>query len=127
MNLFCNLISQLKNAIRSNRSFILFPKNSFCLNFLKLLFAEGIISSVVELPHSKLLKVKLKYDLKGTACFRDIRTISSSSKMCYLSYVQLAKLEQGIGFFVVSTNNGLLTGHECIKRRVGGTVFCHII
>jgi small subunit ribosomal protein S8 len=127
VSLFCNLISQLKNATRSNKSFILFPKNSLCLTFLKLLFFEGLISSVVELPLSKFLKVKLKYDLRTTSCFRDIKILSSSSKICYLSYSQLTKLEQGMGFFILSTSQGLLTNHECLKRKIGGIAFCYII
>lgn len=127
MDLFCNLISQLKNAIRSNKSFIIFPKNLLCLSFLKVMFAEGFISKVTEIPCSNFLKIKLKYNSKGTSCFEDIKILSSSSKICYLSYLQLTKLEQGIGVFIVSTNKGLLTGHECLKRKIGGTVFCHII
>jgi ribosomal protein S8 len=127
MNFFCNLISQLRNASRSNKSFIIFPKNVLCLNFLKLLFTEGLVLNVSELPCSKFLKVKLKYNLSGKSCFKDIKVVSSSSKIRYLSYSQLTRLEQNIGIFIISTNQGLLTSHECLKRKVGGTAFCYII
>ena len=127
MILFCNLISKLKNAIRSNQSVIIFPKNLLCLMFLKLLFTEGLISNIVEIPSSKFLKIKLKYNSKGRPCFKNIKIISSPSKICYLSYLQITKLEQGMGVFIVSTNQGLLTNHECLKRKIGGTVFCHIM
>ena len=40
--------------------------------------------------------------------------------MFYLSYKQIAKLSKGVGLFIISTKEGLLTNHLCLKRKIGG-------
>ena len=126
MNSICNVTSQLKNAIKSNQKFVYFPKTSFTFFFLKILFLEGFVSGVVENHSGKKLKVSLKYDSRGTPVFKEIKNFSIPSKNYYLSYPQLAKLSGGFGTFIVSTNEGLLTNHHCLKRKLGGTLLCSI-
>ena len=127
MNLFPAFTAQLKNAIQFNQKFIFLPKTSFCLQFLKLMFAEGFISSVVEINLGKTLKVCLKYGSTGTPTFKKIKLFSTSGKISYLSYKQLTKMTQGLCVIVISTNEGLLTNQLCLKRRIGGTAICYII
>jgi small subunit ribosomal protein S8 len=127
MNLFCDLTSKLKNAIKSNKKFIILPKNSFCFNFLKLLFLEGFISSVVELNSGKLLKVSLKYNSSGSPCFKTIKLFSTPGNPQYVNFIGLTKLSYGVNVFIISTPNGLLTNQTCLKRKIGGTVLCSII
>jgi small subunit ribosomal protein S8 len=127
MNLLCNLTSTLKNAIKCNKKFIFFPKNVFCLQFLKLMFEEGFISSVKDINSGKFLKVQLKYNLNGNPSFKEIKLLSTPGKTVFLSYQQLTKLNEGVGVFFISTNEGLLTNDYCLKRKIGGTGLCYII
>lgn len=127
MNLFSAFTAQLKNAIQFNKKFIFLPKTAFCLKFLKLMFAEGFISSVIEINSGKRLKVFLKYSSTGTPTFKKIKLLSTSGKNSYLSYKQLTKMTQGLCVIVISTNEGLLTNQMCLKRKIGGTAICYII
>jgi len=126
MVLFCNIVSQLKNAVKSNKKFILIPKSVFCFSFLKLLFFEGFISSVVELESGKLLKVYLKYQLDGSPCFFDIKLLSTPSKTLYFSYSQITSVSHGVGVLIISTSKGLCTNQACLKFKLGGTALCYI-
>ena len=47
----CNLTSKLKNAVRSNQRYIYLPNTSLSLEFLKLLFVEGLISGVTKIEY----------------------------------------------------------------------------
>jgi small subunit ribosomal protein S8 len=126
MNLLCNLISKLKNATCSNQRFVFLPKTLLCVKFLKLLLVQGMISNFCELPFSKTLKVTLKYNLGGVPCFKNIKIISTPANIKKVSYVHLTKLEQGTGVFVLSTNEGMLTSQDCLKRKIGGFILCYI-
>jgi small subunit ribosomal protein S8 len=126
MVLFCNIISQLKNAVKSNKKFVLIPKSAFCLSFLKLLFFEGFISSVIELESGKLLKVYLKYQSDGSPCFFDIKFLSTPSRTLYLSYSQITNVSHGVGVLIISTPKGLYTNQACLKLKLGGTALCYI-
>jgi ribosomal protein S8 len=126
MKLFCNLTSKLKTSIQLQQKYTLLPQNSFYFRFLKLLFFEGIISRVY-LTNSNKLKVYLKYDSRGTPCFKKINFLSTPGKSSYMSYKEMTKFAHGLGTIVISTNKGLLSHHSCIKLKIGGTALCYIV
>ena len=123
----CNLTSKLKNAIRANKKYIYLPNSSLALELLRLLFLEGIILGVTKIKSGKILKVFLKYSSNGSPSFKDIKLLSKPGKMFYLSYKQIAKLSKGVGLFIISTKEGLLTNHLCLKRKIGGAALCYLI
>ena len=123
----CNLTSKLKNAVRSNQRYIYLPNTSLSLEFLKLLFVEGLISGVTKIESDKSLKVFIKYNSNGSPSFKEIKLLSTPGKMFYLSYKQIAKLSEGVGLFIISTKEGLLTNHLCLKRKIGGAALCYLI
>ena len=123
----CNLTSKLKNAIRANKKYIYLPNSSLALELLRLLFLEGIILGVTKIKSGKILKVFLKYSSNGSPSFKDIKVLSKPGKMFYLSYKQIAKLSKGVGLFIISTKEGLLTNHLCLKRKIGGAALCYLI
>jgi small subunit ribosomal protein S8 len=122
-----NLTSKLKNAVRSNQRYIYLPNTSLSLEFLKLLFVEGLISGVTKIESDKSLKVFIKYNSNGSPSFKEIKLLSKPGKMFYLSYKQIAKLSEGVGLFIISTKEGLLTNHLCLKRKIGGAALCYLI
>ena len=123
----CNLTSKLKNAVRYNQRYIYLPNTSLSLEFLKLLFVEGLISGVTKIESDKSLKVFIKYNSNGSPSFKEIKLLSKPGKMFYLSYKQIAKLSEGVGLFIISTKEGLLTNHLCLKRKIGGAALCYLI
>lgn len=123
----CNLTSKLKNGIRANKKYIYLPSSSLSLELLRLLFLEGIILGVTKIKSGKTLKVFLKYNSNGSPSFKDIKVLSKPGKMFYLSYKQIAKLSEGVGLFIISTKEGLLTNHLCLKRKIGGAALCYLI
>ena len=123
----CNLTSKLKNAIKSNQRYIYLPNTSFSLNIAKLLFVEGLISGVTKIESKNVIKVFIKYNSNGAPSFKEIKVLSKPGKMFYLSYKQIAKLSEGVGLFIISTKEGLLTNHLCLKRKIGGAALCYLI
>jgi len=91
------------------------------------MFEEGFISSISEINSGKFLKVQLKYNPNGSPSFKEIKLLSTSGKTVFLSYQQLTKINEGIGIFFISTNEGILTNDHCLKRKIGGTGLCYIL
>jgi small subunit ribosomal protein S8 len=38
----------------------------------------------------------------------------------------MPRVLNGLGYVVVSTSNGLLTGQECRKQNIGGEILCKV-
>ncbi len=127
MIVFANFISQLKNALNNNKAFIIFPKNALFLCFLRILFFEGFITSVIEIHSGKLIKVYLKYNANGSSCIKKIKLLSTPGKAIPMQFNELSKITQGAGILIVSTPKGLVTNQFCLKYKLGGILLCFII
>jgi small subunit ribosomal protein S8 len=126
MHSFSLLISKLNNASKSHKKYILSQKNSLSVQFLELLIVQGFISSIVEINSGKLIKIFLKFDSEGTPSMKNIKILSTSNKLSFLSYSQLAKIQSNFGCLILSTNQGLSTAQNCLKFKTGGGVLCFI-
>jgi small subunit ribosomal protein S8 len=121
------LISKLNNAVKTNQTFIFFPKTFLCLRLLQLLHAHGVILKAVETPSGGHFKIYLKYTSNSTSSFQKMSLLSTPTKKIYLDYRKLSKINQGIGLFIISTSFGLFTNYECMRRKIGGTILCFIV
>jgi small subunit ribosomal protein S8 len=126
MHSFSSFLSKLNNASKSHKKYVFSQKNSLSIEFLKLLVLQGFISSFVEITSKKLIKIVLKFNSEGTPLIKNIKILSTPSKLCFLSYSQLAKVQSNFGCLILSTNHGLSTAQDCLKFKTGGGVLCFI-
>ena len=122
------LILKLKNASASQKELIFNTYNVSSIELLKLLYAEGFIQSfsiqTVNEKDSKKnyeIKVTLRY-FYNKPTFKNLKIVSSPSYTKYMGLKDLSKLSNKKRVLVLSTNKGLLTGLECKKQQVGGTL-----
>jgi len=115
MSLLFNVIAILKNAIHSNKKFIVVRKNKIIEKFVKIAFSYGLISGVEQ--KDKQLKIFPKYTKKGSSGFVKIKNFSNLQKTTFVRYNDLVKISQNIGLFLISTNSGILTNQECIEKK----------
>jgi small subunit ribosomal protein S8 len=73
------------------------------------------------------LKIQLKYSSIGEPSFNNISFISKPGNPVFFSYHSICKMSSGLGIFLISTKEGLLTDQECIRKKLGGTGICYII
>ena len=58
-----------------------------------------------------------------------IRGLGSAYGLTYTpgSWINKIQLSKGVGLFIISTKEGLLTNHLCLKRKIGGAALCYLI
>jgi small subunit ribosomal protein S8 len=79
--------------------------------------AEGSRSTLV---------IKLKYDDDRRRVITGISRVSKPGRRVYADKDSLPKVLGGMGVAIISTSQGLLTGHEARRRGVGGEVLCTV-
>ena len=72
------------------------------------------------------LTVKLKYDQDRRRVITGITRISKPGRRVYADKDSLPKVLGGMGIAIISTSQGLVTGHEARRRGVGGEVLCTV-
>lgn len=118
---------RLKNAYLARKIEALIPYTKMSSELINLLIKNGFATAVRTKDNEghKSLIVNLKYNDKSPA-ISDIRRISKPSLRVYIDRYGIAKLLRGLGIVVISTSAGLMTGHEALKKKIGGEVVCKI-
>jgi len=126
MNLVSNMVSIIKVGSTAKHLGVTVQNSKLCINILSILYKLGYIRGFT-IKSKKFIKVFLKYaDNKPT--IRNINVISTPGRRIYSGYKNLeADLKKkGSGFYIISTNKGLLTDEESVMFGKGGEVLLKI-
>mgnify|MGYP001427843636 CR=1 FL=1 len=122
------LLLQLKNASLVKKEVVEFNCNSLCLEMLKLLYTEGFIQSFRILSKNRSdnekqfqTTIMLRYSYNKPA-LKTLKIISTPSYSKYLTLKDISKIQDRKNILFLSTNRGLLTGLQCKKNKIGGTL-----
>ncbi len=120
------IIIILQNAIKANKRSLYLPYQKKTNIFFKILFLCGFISYVKKHSNNNILKIGLKFKKNGKSSLENIKIISKPSNPTFINTAECSKIAQGVGVFLISTNQGLKTNQECIKQNLGGKVICFL-
>ena len=76
-------------------------------------------------PSSKL-EIKLKYGPDGEHVLRHISRVSKPGRRVYSGARQLPVVLRGLGVFVLSTPNGVVSDRAARVQNVGGEILCKV-
>ena len=81
---------------------------------------------VRELDGKMQMRVFLKYDRRGRPIIRSVKRVSTPGRRVYTTQDQIDSVFNDLGISILSTSQGVLSGKEARKRRVGGEVLCYV-
>ena len=94
----------------------------------KVLQEEGFISAFSEEregPRS-MLNLQLTYDENRRAVLAGIRRVSRPGLRVYVNQREMPRVFGGLGIGVMSTPQGVMSGQEAWRRKIGGEVLCYV-
>lgn len=129
MDTLANMFSQIKNAQAVGKGVVELPYSKFKEAVASLLESEGYLSEVKvfkpkEKPH-KMLSLKLKY-FKDDPFITQLRRISKPGQRIYLPASEIPEVLGGRGLVVVSTSQGVMSGKQAKKKKLGGEILCEV-
>jgi len=123
-----DLIIRIKNAIRANRREVVFDNLKINKAICKVLVTEGFLEGFEAdiRDDKKVIVAKIKY-AKRIPNFTDVLVISKPSLRKYARACEIPDIQRkGRHTIILSTNKGIMTGREAIKRNMGGEVLFRI-
>ncbi len=123
-----DLIIRIKNAIRARRREVVLDDLKINKAICKVLVTEGFLESFEAgmKDNRKVLIVKIKYE-KRVPNFTDVLVVSKPSLRKYAMASEILGIQRkGRHTVILSTNKGIMTGREAIKRNMGGEVLFRI-
>lgn len=117
-----DMIIRIKNAAMVGNEVVSMPQSKLKLAIAEKLKEKGVVATVTS--HGKTVKktveLTLAQDEKGKFAFKDVRRISKPGCRIYFGFQDIRPVMGGLGFLLLSTPKGILTGDEARKERVGG-------
>jgi small subunit ribosomal protein S8 len=126
-----DMLTRIRNAIQAGHRKVEIPASSTKKALAVVLQEQGYINKFEEIHDSAqgtLLLYLKYYDRDGSriGVIEGIRRVSRPGRRIFAGKDAIPKVCGGYGITILSTNEGILTGHQCRKRGVGGEVLCEV-
>jgi small subunit ribosomal protein S8 len=121
-----DMLTRIRNATTAMLPMVVMPHSKMKEQIALILKKEGYIAELeVEGAVAKKLKLKLKYQgRKGV--IEGLRRISKPGMRCYVGEDKIPRVRGGLGVSILSTPQGVMSGVEARKNKIGGEVLCYI-
>jgi len=123
-----DMLTRIRNANLALHDTVEMPGSRMKADIARVLEEQGYIAgyeTVTEDSRSTLV-VKLKYDEDRRRVITGLSRVSKPGRRVYANKDSLPKVLGGMGVAIISTSQGLLTGHDARRRGVGGEVLCTV-
>lgn len=123
-----DMLTRIRNANMALHDTVEMPGSRLKADIARVLEEQGYIAgyeSAVDGSRSTLT-IKLKYDDDRRRVITGLTRVSKPGRRVYADKDSLPKVLGGMGVAIISTSQGLITGHEARRRGVGGEVLCTV-
>jgi small subunit ribosomal protein S8 len=123
-----DMLTRIRNAAKARHRRVDVPASNMKHALAELLQREGYIRAVKQVDEGPqgILRIYLKYVDDRKPAFEGLERVSKPGLRRYVPKDQIPKVLGGYGTAVVSTSQGILTGHEARIAGVGGEVICKV-
>ena len=121
-----DMLTRIRNAQAALLKTALIPHSTAKVAIANLLKREGYLAEVaIEGAPHKSIKVTLKYaGKKGSIA--GLRRVSRPGLRRYVGSNEIPRVLGGLGISIVSTSQGMMTGDDARKNKLGGELICNV-
>ena len=123
-----DMLTRIRNANTALHDAVEMPGSTMKANVAQVLKEQGYITDY-ELREGRVgtdLVVKLKYSRDRRRVISGIQRISKPGRRVCVDRPSVPRVLGGMGISVISTSQGVITGHEARRRGIGGEVICFV-
>lgn len=123
-----DMFTRIRNAAAAHHGEVKVPSSRVKRAVAEVLQQEGFlrgISEVTEGPRN-YLKLDITYAEDRKAILSGIRRVSRPGLRVYVSKQEIPRVFGGLGIAIMSTSQGVMSGREAWRRKIGGEVLCYV-
>lgn len=122
-----DLLTRIRNAIAVGKTNIVVPSSKIKVTVAEQLKKAGYLSAVkvVEATPRSNLVITINEDTEP-AKITEIHRVSKPGQRVYAKSSEIPRIKSGRGIVLVSTSQGVMTGEQAKKARLGGEVLCKV-
>ncbi len=123
-----DFLTRIRNAIMAAHEEAAMPSSKLKVELARILREQGYIEGYdVEpaQPGEKLI-VRLKYTANRTSVISGLKRVSRPGQRTYVDSRHIPKVLGGMGTTILTTSQGVMTGHDARNRGIGGEVVAEV-
>lgn len=122
-----DFLTRLRNASLRRHDEVVVPSTRMIVSIAEILKKEGFINDykVTEQKPQNELTVQMKY-VNGQPAISELERVSKPGIRRYRGYREIKSVKNGLGIAIFSTPEGLKTGEEAKKEKLGGEYICNV-
>jgi small subunit ribosomal protein S8 len=123
-----DFLTRIRNGIMAAHETVVIPDSKFKREMARILDEQGYIEGFEIQPGEpgERIVVRLKYTENRTSVISGLRRVSRPGQRTYVDAKHVPKVLGGMGTAIVSTSQGVMTGHDARRAGVGGEVVAEV-
>ena len=126
-----DFLTRIRNGIQAAKETVDIPASKLKNEMARILDEQGYIAGFeLEAPNEdhpgELIRVRLKYTDDRRSAISGLRRVSRPGQRRYVPATTIPKVQGGLGTAIVSTSQGVMTGHDARRQKVGGEVVAEV-
>lgn len=130
MDPIADMLTRLRNAIGARHTKVDVPASRLKIEIARILKEEGYITNyslkTTEGSNARTLRIFLRYGPKGESVISHLERISRPSRRVYVANDEVPRVLGGLGVNILSTSQGVMTGRQARRSKVGGELLCSV-
>ncbi len=127
------MLTRIRNAVRAGHLRVSMPSSKMKVRIAEVLAKEGFVGEIAvsdEENGKRTLTIDLTYRTVDRTtqegAIRQITRVSREGQRIYVRSADIRPVKNGHGISIISTSQGVMTGKEARKKRLGGEVICEV-
>lgn len=125
-----DMLTRIRNARQARKEQVIIPTSNLKISIAQILKEEGYIKKykVVRSARNRqgVLRLTLRYDDRDNCVIEGLTRVSRPGRRVYVGHDHDLKSRGGMGTFIMSTSQGIMTEQEARRRGIGGEVLCSV-
>ena len=120
-------LTRIGNGLMRGKDNVLVPYSKLKHDLVNVLIAEGYLKSCnkTELDNKPMIEVTLKYH-NEMPVIKELKRVSKPSLRKYSGASDFETVKGGLGAYIITTNQGLMTDKDAKANNVGGEILCEV-
>jgi small subunit ribosomal protein S8 len=126
-----DFLTRLRNAAKAQHHDVTIPSSKLKRELARILKEQGYIEAYEITPpgperRGEQITVTLKYTNERRPVISGLQRVSRPGQRTYVDHGGIPRVQGGMGTAIISTSQGVMTGHEARQQGVGGEVVAKV-
>jgi small subunit ribosomal protein S8 len=126
-----DFLTRIRNGLQAQHDAVEAPNSRLSQEIARILKEQGYIEGFeVQPPEPRRIgervRVVLRYTEDRKPVISGLRRVSRPGRRTYVDARHIPKVQGGMGTTILSTSQGLMTGHDARRQGIGGEVLAEV-